>query len=294
MAVRRGRPQTPAAMSTARSTRAQDDRPDPRAGALRRRHHVVETGRIGGPPMVFAHGYATNQGVWRHVAPAFEDDYHVVRFDHVGSGRSDRGAWDPERHGSLDGYADDVVDLIDGLGLAPVVLVGHSVSGIIGALAVARAPERFARLIMVGPSARFIDDEGYVGGGTREQIEAVLHDIDHDFAGWARAMAPALVGDAPPGVAEELEGLMRSNDGAPGASGMARAFLLADHRADLERVRVPALVMQASKDPFVPVEVGRYIESRLPHSEFVQLAATGHFPSLSAPAEVVAAIRAFL
>jgi sigma-B regulation protein RsbQ len=107
-------------------------------------------------------------------------------------------------------------------------------------------------------------------------------------------MAPALVGeDSPPAVAQELETLMRERSDETAVS-VARAFLLEDYREDLGRVSVPTLVMQGSKDPFVPLEVGRFMERQLPEGHFVQLAATGHFPSLSAPSEVIAAIRAFL
>ncbi len=257
---------------------------------VRRRFNVTETGLSGAQPMVFAHGYATNQGVWRHVAPAFEPDFRVVRFDHLGAGESDLASWDAERHASLHGYAEDVVELLVDLELWDVVYVGHSVGGVIGALAAARAPERFNRLVMVGPSARFLDDAGYVGGFTREELDGVLGALDSDFQSWAQAMAPVLAGDE---AADELESLMRTAP-AETTPSIGRTVLLADHRDDFAHVPVPALVMQASRDPLVPVEVGRFIERRLPDGHFVQLAATGHFPNLTAPNEVIAAIRAFL
>jgi len=263
------------------------------ADELRRRHHVTESGRPDAPPLVFAHGYATNQEVWRHVAPAFDDEFRVIRFDHIGSGGSDRGAWDPARHRSLEGFAEDVVELVEGLGLHGVTFVGHSVSAMIGALAVTMAPHRFTRLVMVAASARYIDDDGYVGGFTRAQIDAVLDQLDSDYEGWARAMAPRLVGAADPAVAEELEAMMlASSDGHPAT--MARSFLLGDYRAQLAEVPVPTLVMQGSEDPFVPLAVGRFVEEQLTEGHFVQLATSGHFPSLTGPAEVIAAIRAFV
>lgn len=243
--------------------------------------------------MLFAHGYATNQGVWRHVAPAFTPDHRVICFDHVGSGRSDRAAFDPQRHRSLHGFAEDVIELIEGLELEPVIFVGHSVSAMIGALAAGRRPDLFRRLIMVGPSARFLDDEGYVGGFDVPAVDALLERLNTDFAGWVRAMAPPLIGSEDAALATELEGLLLETTDAT-AIAMAQMFMRMDHRDDLEAVEVPTLVMQMANDPLVPVEVGRYVESRLPDGHFVQLAATGHFPSLSRPAEMIAAIRAFL
>jgi sigma-B regulation protein RsbQ len=264
------------------------------AARARRRHHVTQTGLPNGPTLMFAHGYATNQGVWRHVAPAFEDRYHVVRFDHIGAGRSDRRAWDPERHANLYGFAEDVVELVQALGLRDVTFIGHSVSSMIGALAVGARPDLFRGLIMVGASARYLDDEGYVGGFTRPELEAVLDQIEADFAGWADAMAPVLAGEeASPEVAEELRDLFTETSDEL-SIGLARRFMLDDYRSELRHVPVPTLVMQGSRDPLVPMEVGRFLEQQLSDSRFVQLAATGHFPTLSAPAEVIAAIREFL
>jgi sigma-B regulation protein RsbQ len=261
---------------------------------LRRRHHVTETGDPAGRPIVFAHGYSTDQGVWRHVAPAFEEEFRVIRFDHAGCGRADPAAWDPRRHARIEGFADDVVALVEALDLRDAVLVGHSASAMIGALAVTMCPERFDRLVMVGASARYLDDEGYVGGFDREEIEGLLARAEADHGGWASGAAPRLAGEgAPPEVAEELETLLRRNDGARTIP-IARSALLGDRRAEVERVPVPTLVVQTTHDPLVPLEASRYLERHLPDGHLVLLAATGHFPSLSAPSEVIAAIRAFL
>lgn len=172
---------------------------DDQAEQFRRRFAVTETGGPTAQPIVFVHGYATSQAVWRLVAPAFADRYRVICYDHAGAGNSDPTAWDPERHSTLRGYAQDLNELIDALELPSVIAVGHSAGGMIGALAAAQRPEQFLRLIMVAPSARYLDGDGYVGGFTRPVIEQLLQDVDSDFPGWARAMAPNLVGDARPG-----------------------------------------------------------------------------------------------
>ncbi|MDX6555721.1 MAG: sigma-B regulation protein RsbQ [Miltoncostaeaceae bacterium] len=244
--------------------------------------------------MLLAHGFGCDQGMWRHVWPAFAEDHRVITFDHVGHGGSDAGAYDPERHATLRGYAEDVLDIVRELDLRDLVFVGHSVSSMIGALAAAEEPDRFAHLVLVGPSPRYIDDEGYVGGFTREDIEGLLESMDSNYLGWAGAMAPVIMGNADrPELGEELaETFCRADPEL--ARRFARATFLADNRADLARVRTPSLVLQCARDVIAPDAVGEYVHRALPGSRLVRLAATGHCPNLSAPQETVAAIRAYL
>jgi sigma-B regulation protein RsbQ len=258
------------------------------------RNNVRVSGREDGRAIVFAHGFGCDQNMWRFVAPAFEDDHRVVLFDHVGAGGSDLTAYDPERYDTLGGYADDLVEIAEGLDLTDAVLVGHSVSSMIGVLAAARAPERFGKLVLVGPSPRYIDDEGYRGGFSRADIEELLDSMDANFLGWSTAMAPAIMGNADrPELGEELtESFCRTDPEI--AARFARVTFLSDNRADLATVTAPTLVLQCSDDVIAPDEVGRFVHERIPGSVFVQLAATGHCPNLSAPQETVEAIRAFV
>src|SRR4051795_7193818 len=160
------------------------------------RNNVTLMGVEHGRPMLFAHGFGCDQNMWRFVAPAFEDEYRIVLFDHVGAGGSDLSAYDPGRYSSLAGYADDVVDICRELELTDAVFVGHSVSAMIGVLAAARAPEAIGALVLVGPSPRYIDDPGYVGGFGEADIEELLASLDSNFLGWSSAMAPAIIGNA--------------------------------------------------------------------------------------------------
>jgi sigma-B regulation protein RsbQ len=146
--------------------------------------------------MMFAHGFGCDQNMWRFVAPAFEGDFRTVLFDHVGAGQSDLNAYDPVRYSSLEGYADDVVEIGRELALQNAVFVGHSVSAMIGALASIRAPDLFASLVIVGPSPRYIDDENYRGGFTAAQIEELLASLDDNHLGWSATMAPAIMGQS--------------------------------------------------------------------------------------------------
>jgi sigma-B regulation protein RsbQ len=259
------------------------------------RHNVQVHGDPAGRPIVFAHGFGCDQNMWRHVWPAFAEDHRVVLFDHVGHGRSDREAFDPARYATLDGYAQDVLEICDELELdEDVVFVGHSVSAMVGALAAIARPERFGALVMVGPSPRYLDDEGYEGGFARPDIDALLDSLSSNFLGWSSTMAPVIMGNAErPELGEELTELFCATDPAIAAH-FARVTFLSDNRADLPRVPVRTLVLQCSDDVIAPVAVGAYVHDQLPDSVFVRLDATGHCPNLSAPEETIAAIRAFL
>lgn len=244
--------------------------------------------------MVFAHGFGCDKGVWRCVAPSFEDSHRVVLFDHVGAGGSDLSAHDPVRYGRLQGYADDVVEVVEALGLPPVVFVGHSVSAMIGVLAAADRPDLFERLVLVGPSPRYIDDEGYRGGFAQDEIDELLQTMDGNYLGWSQHIAPVIMG-APdrPELGEELAGSFCRTDPAI-ARRFARTTFLSDNRADLSRVRTPSLVVQCRDDVIAPVEVGEYVHSHLADSQLVLLDVTGHCPNLSAPDQLTAAMTDYL
>jgi sigma-B regulation protein RsbQ len=255
---------------------------------------VTLHGAPDGPPMMFAHGFGCDQTMWRFVWPAFGDDHRVVLFDHVGYGGSDASAFSESRYSSLEGYASDVLAICDELDLHDVVFVGHSVSAMIGVLAANARPERFARLVLVGPSPRYLDDEGYVGGFSEEDITGLLESLESNYLGWSSAMAPVIVGNPDrPELGEELTNSFCRADPAIAAV-FARATFLADNRRDLSQVPVPSLVLQSSEDVIAPRPVGEYVHDRLPDSRLVVLSATGHCPNLSAPAETVAAIKEFL
>lgn len=251
------------------------------------RNHVTVQGS--GPPIVFGHGFGSDQTVWRRVAPAFVATHTVVTFDQVGAGRSDRAAWDPERYATLDGYARDLVEVCDALGLARPVFVGHSVSGMIGAIAAAGRPDRFARLVLLAPSARFLDDPpDYVGGFSRPDVEELLALMDANFTGWATALSQAaLPVDA---LAQELRDTFHAADPRI-LRAFARVVFLGDHRAVLPRVTTPADVIQCTRDDLVPVAAGTYVASHLRHARLHLLDAPGHLPHVSHPAEVVALVR---
>lgn len=259
-----------------------------------RRNNVRESGVPTGRPLVFAHGFGCSQEMWRRVVPHFEDEYRIVLFDHVGAGASDLSAYDRSRYDSLHGYADDVVELVDALDLHDAVFIGHSVSAMVGVLASAARPERIGALVLVGPSPRYIDTDGYTGGFSRDDIEGLLGALDANYLGWSETMAPVIAGNPDrPAVGQELTDSFCRVDPSIAAH-FARVTFLSDNRRDLAGVTVPTLILQCSDDVIAPVSVGRYVHEHIDGSTFVQLEATGHCPNLSAPGELAAAIREFL
>lgn len=258
------------------------------------RNNVTVRGLPDGRPMVFAHGFGCDQNMWRFVAPQFESTHKVVLFDHVGAGGSDLDAWDPQRYDSLGGYARDVLEILEELDLRDVVFVGHSVSAMVGVLAANAEPERFGALVLVGPSPRYTDDDGYVGGFSTADIEELLASMDANYLGWSGAMAPAIMGRPDrPELGQELTNSFCRTDPEI-ARHFARVTFTSDNRDDLGRVRLPTLVLQCSQDVIAPEAVGRYVHERIPGSRHVHLAATGHCPNLSAPEETSRAIAAFV
>ena len=258
------------------------------------RNNVQVHGVPDGQPMLFAHGFGCDQNMWRFVWPAFADEYRIVLFDHVGAGRSDASAFDPDRYSTLRGYAEDMLEICSELDLRDVIFVGHSVAAMMGVLAAAEEPDRFARLVLVGPSPRYIDDEGYIGGFGRQDIEELLESLESNYLGWSSAMAPVIMGNAErPELGEELTNSFCQTD--PEIAGhFARTTFLSDNRADLGRVPTPALVLQCAEDAIAPQAVGEYVAAHMPDAQLAVLDATGHCPNLSAPDETIAAMRAFL
>ena len=244
--------------------------------------------------MLFAHGFGCDQNMWRFVTPAFESTHRIVLFDLVGAGGSDLTAFDPDRYSDLRGYADDLLEICQALDLQDVVFVGHSVSAMIGVLAATREPDRFSRLVLVGPSPRYINDGEYVGGFTAEDIDGLLESLDSNYLGWSSAMAPVIMGNPDrPQLGTELTNSFCRTDPEI-ARHFAGVTFTSDNRSDLADVRVPTLVLQCSQDAIAPDVVGDYVHRQIAGSTLVRLDATGHCPNLSAPEETVAAIETFL
>ena len=256
---------------------------------------MTVTGRAEGPAVMLAHGFGCDQNMWRLVLPVLAERFRVVLFDYVGSGHSDPSAWDEARYAALDGYAADVLEICAALDLTDVVFVGHSVSAMVGVLAAAREPGRFAKLVMLAPSPCYLDDPatGYTGGFSADDIDELLESLDSNYLGWSATMAPVIMGNPErPELGRELANSFCAADPAMAAV-FARTTFLSDSRAELASVAIPTLVLECAQDVIAPREVGAYVHAAIAGSRLVTLAATGHCPQLSAPEATVRQIAAF-
>ncbi len=260
----------------------------------RTRNNVTITGMDNAPVLVLAHGFGCDQNLWRPVVERLKNDFTVVLFDHVGCGGSDPDAWDPDRYSTLNGYADDVVEILHDLDLSDVNFVGHSVAAMIGALASIKDPSRFARLVMVTPSPRYVDDGEYRGGFSRGDIDELLESLELNYLGWSHAMAPIIMGNPDrPDLHDELEAsFCRTNPDH--ARVFARATFLSDNREDLAQVSLPTMIIECLHDAIAPRSVGAYVHQHIPGSQLTTLDATGHCPHVSDPDATAAAIADFV
>jgi sigma-B regulation protein RsbQ len=198
------------------------------------------------------------------------------------------------KYSTLGGYAQDILDIVRELDLSDVIFVGHSVSSMIGVIAANKEPDRFDRLIMIGPSPRYINDGDYIGGFEQKDIEGLFDMMDRNFIGWANFLAPAIIKNPDrPELGEELTKSFCSTDPVI-ARRFAKATFYADNRADLSRVTVPSLVLQCSDDMVAPQQVGEYVQGQLANSEIRMMKATGHCPHMSHPEETIALIKEYL
>ena len=257
------------------------------------RNNVTVSGS-GTQPIIFLHGLGADQQQWRLLAPNFEKDYKVVKLDLVGSGESDLSAYSHEHHGSLSGHAADLLNVMQALDLTNAVFVGHSVSAMIGVLAAVRAPRRFARLVLVAPSPRFLNDEGYVGGFGHADVRELLAAMEHNYVDWSNAMAPMMISpdERPEMVLELTNSFVRNNPAI--ARHFARVTFLSDSRAELPLLTTPALIMQCAHDVIAPLAVGTYLNEQIPDSQMVVIDTPGHCPHLTASEQMLRALDGFL
>lgn len=259
-----------------------------------KRNNVRVFGK-GTQPIVFAHGFGCDQNMWRYITPAFENDFQLILFDYVGSGKSDTKAYNKERYSTLHGYAQDVLDICEELKLTDVIFVAHSVSSMIGLLAAVEKPDLFKNLIFIGPSPCYINDlPSYKGGFEKKDVEGLLETMDNNYIGWANFLAPVIMKNPDkPELSEELQQSFCSTDPVI-ARNFAEVTFFSDNRRDLSLLKVPTLILQCSDDAIAPDEVGDYLLHHLKDSTLVKMKATGHCPQMSHPEETIRYIQEYL
>ena len=261
--------------------------------AIRARNNmsVVGDGRI---TLVLANGFGCDQTMWSRLSPLLSERYRIVAFDYVGSGGADVSHYDETRYASLEGYADDLVKVAEHAGGRPRVLVGHSVSAMIGLLAQKEVPGLFDAHIMIGPSPSYLNEGDYRGGFDRADIDELLGTLESNYLGWSAGMAPAIMG-APdqPELSEELTNSFCRTDPAIAAR-FARATFLGNNLADLPSLQVPALILQSSQDIIAPLAVGEHVSRTVANGTLRLLDNIGHCPHMSVPHACAAEINAYL
>lgn len=248
----------------------------------------------GSKSMFLVHGYGCDQNMWRFITPQFKDDYKIILIDLVGSGKSDENSYDYDKYSSLEGYAADVIEICDALNLKDVCLVGHSVSAMIGLLAAIKRPSLFKKLIMIGPSPRYINDDVYFGGFSKNDIENLMETIDSNYLGWSSAMAPVIMGNADrPELAAELEESFCQNNPEI-AKHFAKTTFLGDNRNDLKKLTTATLIIQSKTDAIASIKVGQFVHDHISNSKLIVLETTGHLPHLSDPNQTIEAMKQYL
>jgi sigma-B regulation protein RsbQ len=261
---------------------------------LKHRNNVSVMGN-GRATLVFSHGFGCNQAMWNYLAPHFTERFRVVMYDLVGAGLSDLSAFDKTKYAALEGYARDLNEIIDAFASGPVILVSHSVSAMIATLADRLAPGRIAAHVMIGPSPRYIDDVGYVGGFKQSDIDDLLDTLDSNYLGWSSTMAPVIMGASPEPTAlsaELSDSFCRTEPDI--AKQFARVTFMSDNRKDVIGLTTPVLILQSRDDLIAPVAVGEYLHSVLPNSTYCLVDNIGHCPHMSAPLACTAAMDDFL
>lgn len=258
-----------------------------------KRNNVTIHGN-GSEVIVFAHGYGCDQNMWRFLTPAFKNDYKIILFDHVGSGKSDWSSYEKQKYSSLQGYANDIIEICKTLDLKKIILVAHSVSAMIGMLAAIKSPKIFKQIIMIGPSPRYINDENYFGGFSEKDILEMVDTLDSNYLGWSSAITPIIM-DNPdkPELTEELKNSFCRHDPEI-AKHFARVTFTGDNRKDLAYLQIPTLIIQSKKDLIASIQVGEYVHQHISNSEFLIIEANGHCPHMSHPEETINAIKRYV
>ncbi|WP_028672333.1 alpha/beta fold hydrolase [Saccharospirillum impatiens] len=243
------------------------------------------------PTLLLAHGFGCDQQIWGPVAQILAQEYPLVLFDHMGCGQSDISAYDPSRYTHLSGYADDLVDIVQGLKLERPILVGHSVSSAIAWLASLKANDLFRQIIAIGPSPRYINDSpGYVGGFEEHDVQEMIDLMERNHFEWAGYLAPIVMAAGNrPALADELRQTFLNADPVISRR-FAQTTFRSDIRDELPKVTVPTLILYCEQDVIVPLEVIDYLNQTLPNCTVKKLDATGHYPHMSNPPEVARAV----
>ncbi|XP_059631148.1 probable strigolactone esterase DAD2 [Cornus florida] len=241
--------------------------------------------------LVLAHGVGTDQSAWQRILPYFTPYYRVILYDLICAGSVNPDYFDFRRYTTLDPYVDDLLNILDALGVDRCAYVGHSVSAMIGILASIRRPELFTKLVLIGASPRFLNDRDYHGGFEQGEIEKVFSAMEMNYEAWVKGFAPLAVGADVPTVVREFSRTL-FNMRPDITLFVSRTVFNSDLRGVLGLVRVPCCIIQTARDVSVPQSVAAYLKSHLGGRNTVEMLNTeGHLPHLSAPGLLAHVLR---
>lgn len=265
--------------------------------AIQKKNNVSIEGNLNAPEtLIFAHGFGTDQNSWEKVKEAFAADYRLVLYDNIGAGKSDPNAYSPIKYNVLQTYADDLLAIIEDLALKDVKVIAHSVSSMITVIAANKKPQLFSKLVLIGASPRYLNDEsvGYIGGFTQSVLDEMYETMTTNYYAWVSGFsAAAMANPEQPQLGESFARTLGSIRPDMALS-VAKVIFESDVRNELALVKIPTLLIQSDADIAVPNEVAEYLHQKIANSKLINVNATGHFPHISAPQEVIKAIKTFV
>ena len=241
------------------------------------RNNVKVVGKKNAPVLMLAHGFGCDQNMWRFILPELEYHYQIVLFDYTGSGNSLLTDYTVEKYSTLEGYAKDIIDIIDELQLKAVTIIAHSVSSTIASIASLDRPKIIKKIVMVCPSPCFLNiPPDYQGGFERSDLEELIGLMDKNYIGWANYLAPLVMGRSQSEeLIGELSGSFCSTDPIV-AKAFAQATFFSDHRHLLQKITCPVQILQSSSDALASISIGYYMAEKIVNSELVVIEAEGH------------------
>jgi pimeloyl-ACP methyl ester carboxylesterase len=252
-------------------------------------HLVVEDFGGAGPSVLLLHGLAGHSLEWRETANRLIDSHRVLALDLRGHGASERRPLDV----SLQAHVEDVAYLVEELELAPVVLVGHSMGGVIALLTAGRRPE-LVRALVIGDASAERPDQADVAVA---KVQRALSRWPLPFASIEQATeffgGPSSAGEA------WILGLERRDDGLWPRFDLEvmvqtmREACSQDYWDDWDRLRCPTLVVRASRG-MIPREHLQAMGERLPSVRFAEIEGASHDLHLDRPREWLEALTVFL
>ncbi|KAK4754164.1 hypothetical protein SAY87_002268 [Trapa incisa] len=257
-------------------------------GVVETAHNVKVIGSGNPQTVVLAHGFGTDQSVWKHLVPHLVDHYRVVLYDNMGAGTTNPEYFDFDRYSSLEGYAYDLLSILEELKIESCIFVGHSVSAMIGAVASITRPDLFSKIVMLGASPRYLNASDYFGGFEQEDLEQLFEALGENYKAWCSGFAPMIIGGDMESVAVQEFSRTLFNMRPDIALCVLQTIFNSDMRSILSMVTVPCHILQSMKDLAVPVVVSEHLHQHLGGVSIVEvMSSDGHLPQLSSPDVVI-------